>query len=200
MMPTWLRKVLVVTITIFTFGLVTPLSLLSLQESNSNNTSNAKIIDSHNDHVDVNSELNFNDNEEYTNQVFVKETIEQAENLAFKKFGSKIGPAIENEFREVILPKIEEVITELSYHYQNEELVNLAITEHPAGGIGERIFNIIDKSSGKDLLRFHVRRDKLPLEGYWFNFHYHSYKDSYATHHEIGNIYWDKNTPPKWLS
>ncbi|WP_310794657.1 YpjP family protein, partial [Bacillus safensis] len=24
--------------------------------------------------------------------------------------------------------------------------------------------------------------------------------DGFQTHHELGNIYWDKNTPPSWMS
>lgn len=197
-MPIWLRKTLVVMITVFTFGLVTPPAHLSIQQPNSNDSSKSNIIESQNEQSD--SEFEYFPDSEPSEIPFVKKTIAHAENVAFEKFGSKIGPAIESEFRGAILPKIEEIIADFSNQYEDDELRNLAITEKPSGGIGERIFNIYDKTSGKDLIRFHVRRDKLPLEGYWFNFHYHTHHDSFADHHELGEIYWDKNTPPKWLS
>ncbi len=62
------------------------------------------------------------------------------------------------------------------------------------------MFNIYDEQTGKDLIRFHVRTENRPGEGYYYNFHYHTAEDQFATHHNLGDVYWSKNTPPKWLS
>src|SRR5690606_5692626 len=82
--------------------------------------------------------------------------------------------------------------------FPDASLEKLAITEKPAGGISEKIFHIYETETNKDIIRFHVRRDKPPLEGYTFNFHYHTYHDQFQTHYALGNIYWDINTRPKW--
>src|SRR6185437_147709 len=49
----------------------------------------------------------------------------------------------------------------------------LAISEKPAGDYSEKIFNVYDLDNRKDLIRFHVRTEKRPQDGYFFNFHYH---------------------------
>lgn len=202
-MPKWMKKTLVVLITVFTFGLVTPPSSLSIHEQNTNGSEKSDFV--HSSPNSITSEIvDYQDIEENQDDVedfdFIKHTMEQVEIVSFEKFGQKIGPMIEDEFKGVILPKIEEVIKNFSTEYDDENLKYFAVSENPSGGIGERIFNIYDTTSGKDLIRFHVRRDKLPLEGYWFNFHYHTHHDQFMNHYTLGNIYWDKNTPPKWLS
>ena len=125
--------------------------------------------------------------------------ITEAEQKAYLKFGEKIGGRIEDEFKDVIFPKIEEIIT----YYLNEEsdeLFEQLEVSKPTGGTGEKIFHIYNTKTGQDVLRFHVRRENKPLEGYWFNFHYHSYHDSFQSHKDLGSIYWDKNTPPNWMN
>ena len=59
-----------------------------------------------------------------------------------------------------------------------ESLQSLAISK-PAGGNNEKIFHVYDTKTGNDLLRFHVRRDHPPQDGYYFNFHYHRFDDGY---------------------
>ena len=76
----------------------------------------------------------------------------------------------------------------------------LSITEYPSGDYAEKMFHLSDKVLGKDLIRFHVRTEKRPLDGYFYNFHYHTAEDGFTVHHSLGDIYWSKNTPPKWLS
>src|SRR5690625_8049881 len=52
-----------------------------------------------------------------------------------------------------------------------EEVINYyGISEFPAKGYGERIFNVHDYRSGTDVARFDVRRENRPGEGYWFHF------------------------------
>ncbi|MET3574909.1 YpjP family protein [Bhargavaea ullalensis] len=123
-----------------------------------------------------------------------------AKDQAFEKFGNRIGPVISDEFESVILPKIEEAIDMTLVTLGPDAVRDLAITERPAGGYSEKIFHIFDRETGKDVIRFHVRTDKRPLDGYYFNFHYHTAEDGFSRHIALGDIYWSKNTPPKWLS
>jgi hypothetical protein len=133
-----------------------------------------------------------------TRQQFIEQTMEKAIRQSYEKFGRKIAPVIRDEFCDVILPRIEEVIVSLAEQYPEEQLRYLAVTENPSGGMGERIFHIYRVDNGEDIIRFHVRREHPPQDGYWFQFHYHTYYDDFQTHYELGKIYWDKNTPPQW--
>lgn len=125
---------------------------------------------------------------------------EQARIQSLLKFGPRIREQVEDEFTAVILPKMEEILEELATEAGDDAVRYYGITEEPAKGYGERIFNVTDYRTGSDVVRFHVRRDNRPLEGHFFNFHYHVSKDSFKEHHTIGEIYWDKNTPPKWMA
>lgn len=191
-MPMWLRNSLVVLISIITFGLVSPAQaseLLSIEPKDtdvSDTFENGSIPYNH-----------LTDYEDYEN--FVSRIMKEAEEQSFEKFGSKIGPVIENEFREIILPQMEIAIATVAEQFPEELLANLEVTEVPGGGVSEKIFHIVNEQKS-DIIRFHVRRDNPPQEGHWFNFHYHTYHDQFQTHYELGSIYWDKNTPPKWKS
>jgi len=126
--------------------------------------------------------------------------IATAKEMAYVKFGSKIGPVIADDFDEVIFPKIEEAINMTFESTGDLHKRRLAITEKPAGDYAEKIFNVYDLADGQDVIRFHVRTEKRPQDGYFYNFHYHIADDGFVAHHSIGDIYWSKNTPPKWLS
>ncbi|MDR6122673.1 hypothetical protein QFZ87_002270 [Bacillus sp. SLBN-46] len=196
-MNKWLRKPLFVLISILTFGLVTPTQLM-----NSVNAQNFKDIDAFEAPADrsINRQNEFYEESEFNREAFMEQLIKQAEIQAYQKFGTKIKPVIEDEFREVILPNIELAIAQTADQIPEEDLKNLTISEQPGSGLSEKIFNIKSRLTGKDILRFHVRRDNPPQAGYWFNFHYHTIYDDYQSHHELGSIYWAKNTPPKWMS
>ncbi len=126
--------------------------------------------------------------------------IASAKELSYMKFGTKIGPVIADEFDGIIFPKIEEAI-QMTYESAGDlHKRRLAITEKPAGDYAEKIFNVYDLESNQDVIRFHVRTEKRPVDGYFYNFHYHIANDGFVAHHSIGDIYWSKNTPPKWLS
>ncbi|MCM3743161.1 YpjP family protein [Sporosarcina luteola] len=126
--------------------------------------------------------------------------LQPAKELAYLKFGSRIGPVIQKEFDSNIYPKIEEVIQQTVASTGGLENSMLSITETPSGDYAEKIFHVSDTVSDKDLIRFHVRTEKRPLDGYFYNFHYHTAEDNFTVHHSLGDIYWSKNTPPKWLS
>ncbi|MEH7224387.1 YpjP family protein [Bacillus sp. JJ1566] len=197
-MKKWLRKALVVSFSILTLGLVAPPPALTMEQADADKPSKLNAINEQNAESKLYSE--FQSNYGYDSRSFVTYAMTQAETKSFEKFGSKIGPVIEDEFRTEILPRIESVIGLLAEQYPAEQLDQLEISEQPSGGNGEKIFHIFDKTSGKDVVRFHVRKDHPPQDGYWFNFHYHTHHDGFQTHHALGDIYWDKNTPPKWLS
>jgi hypothetical protein len=88
----------------------------------------------------------------------------------------------------------------VAVQFPEESLANLKVTETPGGGLSEKIFHITNSKANEDVIRFHVRRDHPPQQGYWFNFHYHTHHDNFQAHHELGSIYWNKNTPPKWMT
>ncbi|MBY0096633.1 YpjP family protein [Mesobacillus maritimus] len=192
-MPLWLRNSLVVLISIITFGLVSPAQaseLLSIDQKDTDRTDTYENVSIPADHLTTSQE---------THESFVSRMMKEAEEQSLAKFGTRIGPIIEDEFRDIILPNMEAAIATVSEQFPEEVLVNLEVTEVPGGGFSEKIFHIVNEQKS-DIIRFHVRRDNPPQEGYWFNFHYHTYHDQFQTHYELGTIYWDKNTPPKWKS
>ncbi|PDM40628.1 MULTISPECIES: YpjP family protein [unclassified Geobacillus] len=186
--------------TVCTFGLVTPpSSLMAADEPASDDSPSSDWQNNHSGSqiasVTAQREMQA---PVLTRQQFIEQMMEKAVVQSYEKFGSKIAPVIEDEFRDVILPRIEEVIASLAEQYPEEQLQYLAVTENPSGGMGERIFHIYRIDTGEDIIRFHVRREHPPQDGYWFQFHYHTYHDNFQTHYELGKIYWDKNTPPQW--
>ncbi|WP_077618510.1 YpjP family protein [Bacillus sinesaloumensis] len=197
-MKKWLRKALVVSFSILTLGLVAPPPALTMEQTDADKPSKLNAFNEQDNESKLYS--NYEYDYGYDSRDFVTYAMTQAETKSFEKFGSKIGPVIEDEFRTQILPQIERVIELLAEQYPAEQLNQLEISEQPSGGNGEKIFHIFDKTNGKDIVRFHVRKDHPPLDGYYFNFHYHTHHDGFQTHHTLGDIYWDKNTPPKWLS
>ncbi|MBO0958249.1 YpjP family protein [Neobacillus sp. MM2021_6] len=197
-MNKWLRKPLFVLISILTFGLVTPTQLMN--SVNAENLQDRDVFEAPAVENSFTQKNRFFEESEFNREAFMEELIKQAEIQSYQKFGTRIKPMIENEFREIILPNIEEALVETASQFPEEDLKNLTITEQPSAGLSEKIFNIKNSEEGKDILRFHVRRDNPPKEGYWFNFHYHTYHDDFQSHHDLGTIYWAKNTPPKWMS
>lgn len=197
-MNKWLRKSLFVIVSIFTFGLITPTQLMNAVNADSPNERDAFEAPSQTNSV-LEAEGYFEDSK-FDRESFVEELLKKAEVRSYQKFGNKIRPVIENEFRDIILPKIQSAIEETAAQFPTEDLKNLTISENPGRGNSEKIFNIKSSTTGEDILRFHVRKDHPPKQGFWFNFHYHTCYDDFQTHHELGAIYWAKDTPPKWMS
>lgn len=203
-MPNWIKKSFVALVTILTFGLISPYQIM--------NATNMELDKPENDGVVEAKETSSNQSIEYEfkeaqaksllsrRDQFLSHALEQAELQSIMKFGGRIAPVIEDEFQTVILPNMQLAIQEVTALFGDDELTNLSISEKPGKGQSEKIFHIYDEYTGKDVIRFHVRRDLRPLEGYWFNFHYHTYHDNFQTHYSLGDIYWDKNTPPNWMN
>ncbi|MCQ6273977.1 YpjP family protein [Bacillus sp. V3B] len=195
-MPKWLRKSLLVVVTVATFGLVTPQALLA-DPPNEDKQAKRDIYEST---PSIEEESYFDSEEILDRDKFIDQMVKKAEEQSFMKFGTRIKPVIENEFKEAILPNIEKVIAEVALQYPEEDLSQLIVSEVPSGGTSEKIFHILNKQTKKDVIRFHVRRDHPPQESFAFNFHYHTVHDQFQSHYDLGIINWNKNTPPNWMS
>ncbi|MBO0994818.1 YpjP family protein [Bacillus sp. SD088] len=200
-MRTWIRKSLIILVSVLTFGVVTPSHAFwsqnqevtkTLQRTPNSSSTSENRPSEHEVQIPVTL------SEKVPEDDIVGSLIGKAEQQAMLKFGPKISTVIESEFNDVIMPRISEAIEMTVAQYPGDELKNLAITEKPGGGVSEKIFNIYHAETGKDLILFHVRRDKPPLAGYQFNFHYHTYHDQFQAHYTMGTIYWSKDTPPNW--
>jgi hypothetical protein len=192
-MNKWIRKSAVVLVSILTFGLITPTQLIN--NINAEKTNERDTVESV-----PSRQSSYFEETLLSKEEILGELLKQAEQQSYQKFGTRIKPVIENEFKEIIMPNIEKALQETAAQFPTDELLNLAITESPGKGQSEKIFNIKNRDTNADVLRFHVRRDNPPQAGFWFNFHYHTYHDDFQSHHELGSIYWAKNTPPKWMS
>lgn len=192
----WLQKMVIGLVAFLTLGIITPTHDIwnHLQDKN-----HEKAIGPSTEAKTqvLNIEQEIDDEEESTiADVFIV----KAHDLAYEKFGTKIGPVIGEEFDETIFPKMNQVIHETLNSVDNLHNGHISISERPAGNYSEKIFNLYNEDMKKDLVRFHVRTDKRPQEGYYFNFHYHKEDDAYVKHYKLGEIFWSKDTPPKWLS
>ncbi|CDQ38067.1 MULTISPECIES: YpjP family protein [Virgibacillus] len=191
-MKQWMRKIAVILITIMTLGMYVPASLTADPEEPKQRYDSGS---------NVNEATSTTVLEQSTN---VALTMEQLSHKIKAQTELKMGPRITrrvgDEFTSVILPNIEAVMQTILLDENNQPIPYYTITEDPADGYGERIFNILDVKNQQYVAKFHVRRDHRPLEGHWFNFHYHIKDDNFEKHYDIGDIYWDKNTPPKWMA
>lgn len=191
-MKKWFKKSIIITVALLTFGLISPDHLIWEQLLDPKNPEKSLFSDTESLR---HKQVSLLEEQDFKDSISIA-----AREQAYIKFGERIGPVIRNEFDDVIFPRIQEVINTTVSNTEPEKVVNLAITEQPSGEYHEKIFHIYNNDTRKDLIRFHVRTDKKPQEGYYFNFHYHLAKDNYAKHYALGEIYWSKNTPPKWLS
>lgn len=198
-MKKWLQRLIVIFVAFITFGIISPnheiwehLDYDQSENSKSNLPDSAVVERSIADQRDNHSDS--------SNESYIDTIIDDAKEQSFIKFGTRIAPVIGDEFEYSIFPKMEEIIGIELAKLDSNSLKYIKITEQPSGNYSEKIFNLIDVATGKDLIRFHVRTEKRPLEGYYYNFHYHTYEDRFVTHHNVGDIYYSKNTPPKWLS
>lgn len=193
------QKLLVSAVAILTLGFITPSHAIweNLLEHNTNHkTQLSKQSTTTKNYIDI----GYQDSEVADLNAFSDNVLLKAKEQAYIKFGSKIGPEIGDEFNNIIFPKIEEAIHMTLENVDQQDIKNLAITEKPSGDYSEKMFHIYNTTTRKDVIRFHVRTENRPFDGYYYNFHYHTYTDKFASHYSLGEIYWSKNTPPKWLS
>ncbi|MET3696032.1 YpjP-like protein [Bacillus oleivorans] len=185
------KKIFVVLVSTLTFGLVTPTYAYDLDHGSIDKGKKPDLEET--DKIDHSAVPVFQESP-------ISQLVRQSKKVSYYKFGDRIGPVIKDEFQTFIFPKIEEVLYDLSDELGNDKVLQLKISEQPGKGTSEKMFHVIDSETNKDLVRFHVRRDHPPGEGYWFNFHYHTNEDNFESHYDLGSIYWDTNTPPNWMS
>lgn len=196
-MKKWLHKTLVVSVAFLTLGLITPNhEIWSTFEEQNKTAFSAPKPDN-----ELSSALQLDDLVIETQpDVRIEDFMLAAKEQSYMKFGTRIGPVIENEFDSIIFPQMERAIETTLGELAHDELRALAISERPSGQYSEKIFHITDTIVNRDIIRFHVRTENRPFDGYYYNFHYHTVEDNYVVHHDLGEIYWSKNQPPKWLS
>jgi len=200
-MKQYLHKLLIATVAVLTLGVISPSHEIWENLHGKDDTRRSVQPSLQEDYANGQESPYFS-----TNTVLVEDPIDEdelyaaAKDLSYMKFGSRIGPVIQQEFDVVIFPKIEQVIQMTLEQEGDLHKRRLAITETPSGNYAEKIFHVFDKDEERDLIRFHVRTEKRPQDGYFYNFHYHTAEDDFVVHHTLGDIFWSKNTPPKWLS
>ncbi|WP_147803187.1 YpjP family protein [Alkalicoccus halolimnae] len=204
-MKIWLRKFTIIMLTVLTLGAYVPPVYGEAESDNDEEFPDAGKQGTAGSAFDNIEDSSIEESEEdiedlWSMDAYIDEMTLQAREQMMSKLGPKIVNRVEDDILEDILPQIEDVISHV-YEQSGEETVpNFTITEHPSTGYGEKIFHIYDEDAETDIVRFHVRRDMKPKQGYFFNFHYHLKDDGFEEHHSIGDIYWDKNTPPKWMA
>ena len=196
-MKKWLYKTLAVTVAFLTFGIITPNHEIWTSFERLDDQEKSVIYQPSTN--DVASSYQLDELIEQPESP-IASILTNAKEQSYIKFGAKISPVIGEEFDTLIYPKMAEVIEKTLAQLDDETLQYLAISESPSGEYREKIFNIYNVENGKDIMRFHVRTENRPFEGHYYNFHYHLQEDEYTTHYNLGEIYWSKNTPPKWLS
>ncbi|ARK23477.1 hypothetical protein SporoP37_01385 [Sporosarcina sp. P37] len=195
-MKRWLQRLMIASVAVLTLGVITPDHEIwtSLQDKHEPNETGARAegtaysLELRSEAADVLA---------LDSRAEDQQLVDHARLLSYEKFGQRIGPVIQHEFDTEIFPRIEAVIQTTVHNAADRRL---AITEQPSGDYAEKIFHVHDQTANQDLIRFHVRTEKRPIDGYFYNFHYHTAEDGFVAHHSVGYIYWSKNTPPKWLS
>ncbi len=197
MMRKYMRKFIVVIITILTLGMYVPTTILyantdqvdSSKKLNEDSFSNSDL------QVDVTIE-----EESLDDSWSVKDITNLAKLQTVKKLGPKIIYSVEEEQLQHILNHMELAIENLLKNINGKDLYYIGISEDVVSRNGEQIFTLYDIRSNEELARFDVSRIKRPKDGYWFSFHYHVATDNFTEHHLIGEMFYDKNTPPKWMT
>ncbi|BAM48306.1 YpjP family protein [Amphibacillus xylanus] len=202
-MKLWLKRFFVLIVTIMSLGFyVPPLNLEINADTNGNETeSEKKSLDNSTTYI-YEPSIYLDEVESYqiTETDPVDELIEQAKEQMIQKLGPKIHEQIEDDVKEQVIPNLELVVANLIDTKYADQDFNLSIIENKVSGYGEKIFDLYDEDSEEIIAKFHVRRENRPLDGYWFNFHYHLAQDQFETHYEFADVYWSKDTPPKWMS
>lgn len=208
-MKKWLKKITVMTVAIITLGFYVPSTGMNTSaEADDNKNPYSSKSDVERNPYPPNTaveKVEFTHYEDFTVPLKVSDYIfidisEKAKELTYMKLGPRILSEIEDEFSEVVFPAMEKTLQTVLQQADEKDLPYYKVTKEPSNGLGERIFHLTDERTDEDLMKFHVRRDHRPWEGYSFNFHYHMSDDQFERHYVIGDIYWDKNKPPQWMS
>ena len=116
-MKKWFQKSIIITVALLTFGLISPSHFIWEQ-----------ILDTKSPPRAISSDVSDYEQVTITEEAPTYEHMAvAAREQAYIKFGNRIGPVIQNEFDDVIFPKIQEVIdmTIAKALEQNRELAEL---------------------------------------------------------------------------
>ncbi|WP_163539456.1 YpjP family protein [Gracilibacillus sp. YIM 98692] len=199
-MKWWMKKITVVLIAILTLGLYVPPIYL---DADLEKVDKGEVAPNNEDTpvsqatAQIEAPLSV---DQTTNHLYLQSLNERAKQQVIEKLGERIASKMNEELEDVVLPNIESVLDHYYEEIGEKDSQFLMIAEEPSPGYGERIFNLHHAETKSDVARFHVNRLKRPNEGYYFQFHYHSKVDNYEQHNQIAEIYWGKNTPPKWMT
>ncbi|WP_017471211.1 YpjP family protein [Amphibacillus jilinensis] len=202
-MKLWLKKIFVATVAVMTLGIyVPPLDIDTNAEVNHKEIESPKKQPSIAD-AQLYDSPTFSDEEQATQLVVLDPKdvlVSDAKERTLEKLGPRILKQVNQEVTEEIIPNLEYVMNMMIDCEDRQDAFTLSLIEHQTPGYGEKIFDLYDDEIDQIVAKFHVRREHRPQEGYWFNFHYHLAADDYEVHHPIGEVFWSKNTPPKWMS
>ncbi|MED1948007.1 MULTISPECIES: YpjP family protein [Brevibacillus] len=114
-----------------------------------------------------------------------------------KKMGKKIQRMAYDEFEERIEPELWAEVEALHEQYSGDIDYDGPESKNARNGIiqGEKVFDIIDKRTGKDLLRFHMKRVD---RGKSIDFHWHKKDDNFKWHHGQTQITRKNQFPEHW--
>ncbi|MDX8046399.1 YpjP family protein [Gracilibacillus sp. S3-1-1] len=200
-MMKWMKKLTVLLITILTLGLYVPPIYIDADadvgKDIGSSTDRAKPVEK--DPI-IGSLTEENVVLENSNQLYLRELNNLAKNQLQAKLGTKISAKIDTEVTHMVVPNLETVLEELYEEFGEAESQYLMIADEPSDGYGERIFNLYHSKEKENVAKFHVNRLKKPQDGYYFQFHYHLQDDQFEAHLPIAEVYWGKNTPPKWMA
>lgn len=206
-MKLWLRRISVTLIALMTLGMyIPPVHVPPTAEENreediaADRNATEELLQTVTERSKAEKSLSIDDKDINHSENYVHILTEEAKEKTLMKLGPKIAERVEDDFTTDILPSIEAALERVLTDDQDDDYTYYGISSGPTRGYGERIFNVYDYRTNEEIAQFHVRRDNRPLEGYYFNFHYHTKNDQFEEHHHIGDIYWDKNEPPKWMS
>ncbi|ENH96316.1 hypothetical protein J416_11482 [Gracilibacillus halophilus YIM-C55.5] len=201
-MKKWMKKITVLLITILTLGLYVPPIHIDAELDKMDKGEVAPSDENSSDTEEIQTAKSVEPLVVTTNSddLYLQSLTEQAKQQLTVKLGDKITRRIDTDLQQTIFPNIELVLSELYEQVGKTNSQFLVIDEAPSSGYGERIFDLHDVKTNQDVARFHVNRVKQPQDGYYFQFHYHVFEDRFEEHYTIGNIYWGKNTPPKWMT
>jgi hypothetical protein len=200
-MKTWMKKITVLLVTILTLGLYVPPIYVDADLDDSSDK--GEVSPTNTNLSNVSEQVDLQEEEpivENQNELYLEALTDQAKYQLMEKLGERIASGIDRELEEIVLPNMELVLDQLYDQVGKEQSQYLIVAEDPSSGYGERIFNLYDVDQKQDIATFHVKRVKRPQEGYYFQFHYHLANDNFEEHYTIADIYWGKNTPPKWMS
>ncbi|WP_018932123.1 YpjP family protein [Gracilibacillus lacisalsi] len=201
-MKMWMKKLTVLLVTILTLGLYVPPIYI-----NADVDLGKKDIEPSEDQPKQVDEEEIEDSIteenlilEDSNQLYLEELNHLAKEQVQAKLGTKISSKVNGDLNRTVLPNIETVLDELYKEIGDEESQYLMIADEPSGGYGERIFNLYHIKDKENVAKFHVNRLRRPQDGYYFQFHYHLRIDQFEEHFPIAEVYWGKDTPPKWMA